>query len=87
MEMTITIELIFALVTAVITAILGTILKDKVIPARFIPLQNLVIGLISAGLAIAFGLFNNIPIAIFTCLAISMGVGGTYDLTQTNKKQ
>lgn len=85
--MQITIELIFSLVMAIVTGILGTILKDKVVPSRFIPLQNLVIGLISAGLAIAFGLFDNIPIAIFTCLAISMGVGGTYDLTQTNKKK
>lgn len=86
MDMTITVELIFAVVTAILTGILGSILKDKVVPAKFIPIQNLVIGIISAIIAVSFNLFTNVPIAIFTCLAISMGVGGTYDLSQTNKK-
>ncbi len=86
MEMSITIELIFSLVTAIITGLLGAVLKNKVIPARFIPVQNLVIGIISAVIAISFGIFTNIPVAIFTCLAIAMGVGGTYDLSQTKKK-
>ena len=84
MEMTV--ELIFSVVTAVMTAILGTVLKDGVVPAKFIPLQNLFIGIVSAVIAVSFGLFTNIPIAIFTCLAIAMGVGGTYDLLQTKKK-
>ena len=84
MEMTV--ELIFSVVTAVMTAILGTVLKDGVVPAKFIPLQNLFIGIVSAVIAVSFGLFTNVPIAIFTCLAIAMGVGGTYDLLQTKKK-
>lgn len=87
MEMTITIELIFSLVTAIFTAVLGALLKNKVIPARFIPIQNLVVGIISAVLAISFGIFTNVPVAIFTCLAIAMGVGGTYDLSQTKTKK
>ena len=84
--MEITIELIFALVQAVITAILGTFLKDSVVPSKWIPIQNIVIGLISAGIAIGFGLFSNIPIAIVTCLAISLGFGGTYDAIQIKSK-
>lgn len=84
--MEITIELIFALVQAVITAILGTFLKDSVVSSKWIPIQNIVIGLISAGIAIGFGLFSNIPIAIVTCLAISLGVGGTYDAIQIKNK-
>lgn len=84
--MEITIELIFALVQAIVTAILGTFLKDSVVPSKWIPIQNIVIGLISAGIAIYFGLFTNIPIAIVTCLAISLGVGGTYDVVQIKNK-
>ena len=84
--MEITIELIFALVQAVITAILGIFLKDSVVPSKWIPIQNIVIGLISAGIAIGFGLFSNIPIAVVTCLAISLGVGGTYDAIQIKNK-
>lgn len=84
--MEITIELIFALVQAIVTAILGAILKEKVVPSRFVPIQNLVIGLISAGIAVYFDLFANVPMAIVTCLAISLGVGGGYDALQTKNK-
>jgi hypothetical protein len=85
--MEITVELIFALVTAIVTGILGAFMKNTVIPARFIPLQNLVIGIISSVIAISMGLFTSIPVAIISCLAIAMGVGGTYDLAQTSKKK
>ena len=84
--MEITIDLIFALVQAIVTAVLGTFLKDSVVPSKWIPIQNIVIGLISSGIAIYFGLFINIPVAIFTCLAISLGVGGTYDAIQIKNK-
>ena len=46
--MEITIDLIFALVQAVVTAILGTFLKDNVVPSKWIPIQNIVIGLVSS---------------------------------------
>lgn len=81
-----TIEFIFALVTAVITAIFGTFFKDSVVPAKLIPLQNLVIGVIAAFVAVYFGIFDNIPTAILVSLGMSMGVGGAYDLTKTKLK-
>lgn len=81
-----TVEFIFAVVTAVVTAILGTFLKDGVVPKRFIPLQNLVIGIIAAIVAVYFGLFNDIPTAILVSLGMSLGVGGAYDLSQTKSK-
>ena len=84
--MEITIDLIFALVQAIITAVLGTFLKDSVVPSKWIPIQNIVIGLISCVIAIYFRLFANIPTAIVTCLAISLGVGGTYDVIQIKNK-
>ena len=39
--MEVTYELIFMVVTATITGILGCVTKDRVIPSRFIPLQNI----------------------------------------------
>ncbi len=84
--MEITLDLIFMLVQAVLTGILGAFMKDNVIPARFVPIQNIVIGIVSAFIAIYFGLFNNIPTAIFICLAVSLGVGGGYDAIQTKNK-
>lgn len=82
-----TFELIFAVVTAVVTGVLGAITKNKVIPSRFIPLQNIVIGLISAVVAIYFKLFTDIPTAIIMSLAIALGVGGAYDATQISNKK
>ena len=84
--MEITIELIFALVQAIITAVLGVFLKDSVVPSKWIPIQNIIIGLISAGIAVYFNLFISIPVAIVTCLAISLGVGGGYDAIQAKNK-
>ena len=81
-----TFELIFAVVTAVITGLLGAIMKDKVIPSKYIPLQNIVIGLIAAVVAVHFKLFNDIPTAIIVSLALSLGVGGAYDAKQIPKK-
>ncbi len=84
MEMTF--ELIFTLVTAVFTGVMGAILKGKVIPSHLIPIQNLVIGIIAALVAVYFDLFNDIPTAIIISLAIALGVGGAYDLTKTKNK-
>lgn len=81
-----TFELIFAVVTAVITGILGAFMKDRVVPSRFIPIQNIVIGLISAVVAVYFGLFTDIPTAIVMSLAIALSVGGAYDAAQIKKK-
>lgn len=84
--MEITIDLIFALIQAIVTAILGTFLKDSVVPSKWIPIQNIIVGLISSIVAIYFGIFTNVPTAIFICLAISLGVGGTYDAIQIKNK-
>ncbi len=84
--MEINVELIFLLVQAIITAILGVLTKDSVIPSKWIPIQNIVIGIISGIVALGFNLFANAPIAIVTCLAISLGVGGGYDAIRIKDK-
>ena len=81
-----TFELIFAVVTAVVTGVLGAITKNNPIPSRFIPLQNIGIGIIAACVAVYFNLFNDIPTAIIFSLAISLGVGGAYDATRIKAK-
>lgn len=81
-----TFELIFAVVTAVITGVLGTFTKNKIVPSKYIPIQNIVIGIIAAIIAVYFKLFNDIPTAIIVSLALSLGVGGAYDVKQIPKK-
>lgn len=81
-----TVEFIFAVVTAVVTAILGTFTKNNVVPSRFIPLQNLIIGIIAAVVSVYMGLFDNYAVAILVSLGMALGVGGAYDLSKTNTK-
>ena len=71
-----TVEFIFSVVTAVVTAILGTFFKDRVVPSRFIPLQNIVIGIIASVIAVYFNLFDNWAVAILVSLGMALGVGG-----------
>lgn len=82
-----TYELIFAVVTAVVTGILGAITKNKAIPSRFIPIQNIVIGCIAAVVAVYFNLFEDIPTAIVLSLATALSAGGAYDATQIPNKK
>ncbi len=81
-----TLELIFAVVTAVVTGIMGACTKNKVIPAKYVPIQNIVIGVIAALVAIYFKIFSDIPTAIIVSLGVSLGVGGAYDAMQIPKK-
>lgn len=81
-----TIELIFGLVQALITAILGSLTKKGKVPKRYIPIQNIVVGLIAGLLAVYFNIYDDVVLSIFICLGTSLGVGGAYDATQTKSK-
>lgn len=84
--MEITFELVFMVVTAVVTGILGAVTKNRVVPSRFVPLQNIVIGVIAAIVATYFNLFDDVAVAILVSLATSLGVGGAYDATRIKAK-
>lgn len=81
-----TIELIFGLVQVLVTAVLGSFTKKGKVPKRYIPIQNIIIGLVSGLLAVYFKIYDDVILAVFICLATSLGVGGAYDATQTKKK-
>lgn len=81
-----TLELIFGLVQAIVTAILGSISKKGKVPKKYIPIQNIVIGLFTGILAVYFNLYDDVVLAILICLFISLGVGGAYDVTQVKNK-
>lgn len=82
-----TFELIFTVVTAVVTGILGAITKNRVIKSKYIPLQNIVIGIISGLIASYYNLFQDIPTAIIVSLATALGAGGAYDALQIPNKK
>ena len=82
-----TVEIIFAVVTAVVTGIAGVITGKTELPNRFIPIQNLIIGIIAAVVSIYFNLFDDIGMAIIISLGMSFGAGGVYDLVKTKTKE
>lgn len=80
-------EILFGISQAIITAIIGVFTKDTLIDSKYIPIQNLVIGILSGFLAIATGIYDNTINAMLIGIAISFGVGGAYDMVQIKNKQ
>lgn len=79
-------EILFGISQAIITAIIGVFTKDTLIDSKYIPIQNLVIGLLSGLLAIVTGIYDNTINAMLIGIAISFGVGGAYDMVQIKNK-
>ncbi len=82
-------EITYVVIIAIVAYIFGAITKtfiDK-IPNRFIPLQNVVIGLISALICFFTKIEPNLLQAVVLCLMATMGAGGIADLTKLNKNQ
>lgn len=77
-----------AVIITIVTYILGAITKIFVskIPNRYIPIQNVIIGFISAFICFFIGLEKNFLTALITCFLATMGAGGVSDLVQGIKK-
>ena len=57
------------------------------IPNKYIPIQNVVIGLISAIICYFTGIEPNLLQAIVLCLVACMGAGGIADLINLKNKE
>ena len=80
-------ELTIASVIAFVTLILGEITKKfKWMNKKFIPYQNLVIGLVSGVICYLTGLTDNILTSILTCTIASYSAGGIYDNITINSQ-
>ena len=87
MEIKITIEIILAVVTAVITAFLGWAAKKWSWSTEdYIPFQNLAVAIISGILFIVTGLITNVIVAFIVSFGAAFGAGGLYDLVKTKKE-
>ena len=81
-------EITYMVIVTIVTLILGAITKTFIedIPSRFIPLQNVIIGVISAIIVYIFKIEPDILQAVALCIFASMGAGGIYDLNKMSNK-
>lgn len=82
-------EITYVIVIAIIAYIFGAITKIWIdeIPNKYIPIQNVIIGVISAVICYFTGIEPNLLQAIVLCLVACMGAGGVADLININKKE
>lgn len=79
-------EITYVVIVAVVTYALGAITKTfvKTVPNKYIPLQNLVIGIISAVVCIYTKVEVNGMQAFILCIISASGAGGVHDLLNKN---
>lgn len=82
-------EITYVIVIAIIAYIFGAITKIFIdsIPNKYIPIQNVVIGLISGLICYFTGIEANFLQAIVLCLVACMGAGGIADLINIKDKE
>ena len=81
-------EITYVVVIAIIAYIFGAITKVWIdeIPNKYIPVQNVIIGVISAVICYFTGIEPNLLQAIVLCLVACMGAGGIADLINIKKE-
>lgn len=82
-------EITYVVVIAIIAYIFGAITKVWIdeIPNKYIPVQNVIIGVISAVICYFTGIEPNLLQAIVLCLVACMGAGGIADLINIKNKE
>lgn len=81
-------EITYVIIISIIAYIFGAVTKvfvDKV-PNKFIPLQNVIIGLIAALICYFTKIETNLLQSIVLCLVATMGAGGIADLISIKNK-
>ena len=81
-------EITYVVIIAIVAYIFGAITKAFVnkVPNKFIPLQNVLIGVFSALICYFCNIETNLLQAFVLCLLATMGAGGIADLIKLVKK-
>lgn len=82
-------EITYVIIIAIIAYICGAVTKIFIdeIPNKYIPIQNVVIGIVSAIICYFTGIEPNLLQAIVLCLVATMGAGGIADLINIKNKE
>lgn len=80
-------EITYIVIITLVAYVLGSITKIFIekIPNKFIPLQNVFVGLTSALICYFTKIETNLLQAIVLCLMATMGAGGIADLLKLGK--
>ena len=81
-------EITYVIIIAIIAYIFGAITKIFVdsIPNKYIPIQNVIIGVISAIICYFTGIEPSLLQSIVLCIVATMGAGGVADLINIKKE-
>lgn len=82
-------EITYVVIIGIITYIFGAITKCFIdeVPNKYIPIQNVLIGIISALVCFFCGIETSLLQSLVLCLTASMGAGGIADLTKVNEEE
>ncbi len=80
-------EITYVVIVYIITLTCGAITKAfiEAIPNKYIPLQNVIIGIISGLICYFIKLEPNLVQALVLCILSAFGAGGTVDLKKVGK--
>ena len=80
-------EITYVVIITIVAYILGSITKVFInkIPNKYIPLQNVFIGITSGLICYFFYIETNLLQSIVLCLMATMGAGGIADLIKIGK--
>ncbi len=82
-------EITYVVIVSVVTYVLGAITKLFIesIPNRYIPIQNVIIGVVSAFICYFSGIESNLLQSIVLCLMASTAAGGVAEIVKLNRKE
>lgn len=81
-------EITYVIIIAVVAYILGAITKIFIdnVPNKYIPIQNVIVGIISALICYFTKIEPNLLQSVVLCLVATMGAGGIADLINIKNK-
>lgn len=82
-------QITYVVIVTLITYIFGAITKCFVdaIPNKYIPIQNVIIGVISGLVCYFLGVEPDLLTSVVLCLISAIGAGGIADLTKITVKE
>ena len=81
-------EITYVVIIAIVAYVLGAITKIfiETVPNKYIPIQNVIIGIVSALICYFTGVESNLLQAVVLCVVATMGAGGIADLINIKNK-